>query len=155
MVDLCRCLCPSRGQGTLGDRRSWLLILEMFLLKSCLPSLLFSSPVTVWLWGSRPGTAVFFSLFQCFIFCSVCSAVRRFLHSVCCWTFTSTRLALFSVSAPVLSAWKHECFLLEVLIFVKLFFLRNSLLSPRCFWFLSFSLEAVLGCLRILPRALG
>lgn len=39
MVDLCRCLCPSRGQGTLGDRRSWLLILEMFLLRSCLPSL--------------------------------------------------------------------------------------------------------------------
>lgn len=80
----------------MGDRHSWFLILEMFLLKSCLPSLLFSSPVTVWLWGSRPGTAVFFSLFQCFIFCSVCSAVRRFLHSVCCWALTSTRSALFS-----------------------------------------------------------
>lgn len=143
----------------MGDRHSRLLILEVFLLKSCLRSLLFSSPVTMWMWGSQPGTVTFFPSFQFFVFGSVCSAVRCFLHSRVLLCFHEHLFGIFFCDCsclwpPVLSAWNHECFLLELLTLSSFFFSRNSLLSPRCFWFLPFSLEAVLGCLRTLHRAL-
>ena len=104
--------------------------------------------------GSWPGIVTFFPSFQFFISCSVCPAVtcaivisRACIWHIFLWMLYVYGLLFFQPGSAGVSCWKYW--------FCQVFFFsRNSLFSPRCFWFLSFLLEAVLGCLRILDRAL-